>query len=201
MTEEGEEQTCFDLEFAFTKYERESNKKKGNCEGTEKLRKRKQQERPGGHWDNMEKNDWQDQKNNNGSDFMKVVQDAINSGDYQQLNEQVRKTVVVPYRKCAIWVETAKWYYGGDATGRKRTAGRSERGHEQCTAGVERVSKYRLEKNRSDIPYELPAKIIHRHIRRAPGSRHSRGNSCRPSMHRIRREKSQERFLPSQDTL
>ena len=41
----------------------------------------------------MEKNDWQDQKNNNGSDFMKVVQDAINSGDYQQLNEQVRKTV------------------------------------------------------------------------------------------------------------
>ena len=36
----------------------------------------------------MEKNDWQDQKNNNGSDFMKVVQDAINSGDYQQLNEQ-----------------------------------------------------------------------------------------------------------------
>lgn len=39
------------------------------------------------------KNDWQDQKNNNGSDFMKVVQDAINSGDYQQLNEQVRKTV------------------------------------------------------------------------------------------------------------
>ena len=55
--------------------------------------KRKQQERPGGHWVNMEKNDWQDQKNNNGSDFMKVVQDAINSGDYQQLNEQVRKTV------------------------------------------------------------------------------------------------------------
>ncbi|RHS56626.1 hypothetical protein DW961_09565 [Blautia sp. AM46-3MH] len=51
--------------------------------------------------------------------------------------------------------KTAKWYYGGDATGRKRTAGRSERGHEQCTAGVERVSKYRLEKNRSDIPYEL----------------------------------------------
>ena len=41
----------------------------------------------------MEKNDRQDQKNNNGSDFMKVVQDAINSGDYQQLNEQVRKTV------------------------------------------------------------------------------------------------------------
>ena len=41
----------------------------------------------------MEKNDWQDQKTNNGSDFMKVVQDAINSGDYQQLNEQVRKTV------------------------------------------------------------------------------------------------------------
>ena len=32
-------------------------------------------------------------KTNNGSDFMKVVQDAINSGDYQQLNEQVRKTV------------------------------------------------------------------------------------------------------------
>lgn len=56
-------------------------------------KKRKQQERPGGHWVNMEKNDWQDQKNNNGSDFMKVVQDAINSGDYQQLNEQVRKTV------------------------------------------------------------------------------------------------------------
>lgn len=55
--------------------------------------KRKQQERPGGHWVNMEKNDRQDQKNNNGSDFMKVVQDAINSGDYQQLNEQVRKTV------------------------------------------------------------------------------------------------------------
>ena len=41
----------------------------------------------------MEKNDWQDQKNNKESDFMKVVQDAINSGDYQQLNEQVRKTV------------------------------------------------------------------------------------------------------------
>ena len=36
---------------------------------------------------------------------------------------------------------------------------------------------------------------------RVPGSGHSRGNSCRPSMHRIRREKSQERFLPSQDTL
>ena len=70
-------------------------------------KKRKQQERPGGHWVNMEKNDWQDQKNNNGSDFMKVVQDAINSGDYQQLNEQVRKTVL-PYRKCTIWVENCK---------------------------------------------------------------------------------------------
>lgn len=37
-------------------------------------------------------NDWQSQKQNN-SDFMKVVQDAINSGDYRQLNEQVKKTV------------------------------------------------------------------------------------------------------------
>lgn len=41
----------------------------------------------------MERNDWQDQKNNSSSDFMKVVQDAINSGDYRQLNDQVRKTV------------------------------------------------------------------------------------------------------------
>ena len=51
----------------------------------------------------MEKNDWQDQKNNNGSDFMKVVQDAINSGDYQQLNEQVRKTVSASVQEvCSI---------------------------------------------------------------------------------------------------
>ena len=56
----------------------------------------------------MEKNDWQDQKNNNGSDFMKVVQDAINSGDYQQLNEQVRKTVSASVQEVYNMVENCK---------------------------------------------------------------------------------------------
>lgn len=37
----------------------------------------------------METNDWQKK----GNDFWKVVQDAVNSGNYQQLNQQVRNTI------------------------------------------------------------------------------------------------------------
>lgn len=37
----------------------------------------------------MENNDWQKK----GNDFWKVVQDAVNSGNYQQLNQQVRNTI------------------------------------------------------------------------------------------------------------
>lgn len=37
----------------------------------------------------MENKDWQ----KNGNDFWNVVQDAVNSGNYQQLNEQVRETI------------------------------------------------------------------------------------------------------------
>lgn len=42
----------------------------------------------------MEKNDQQESKHTP-ADFVKIVQDAINTGDYQQLNEQVKKSVNV----------------------------------------------------------------------------------------------------------
>ena len=37
----------------------------------------------------MENNDWQKK----GNEFWKVVQDAVNSGNYQQLNQQVKNTI------------------------------------------------------------------------------------------------------------
>ena len=145
----------------------------------------------------MEKNDWQDQKNNNGSDFMKVVQDAINSGDYQQLNEQVRKTVSASVQE--VYNMGGK-LQNGIMEGMRQAGNGLQEGLKEGMNSAQREWRESGKKQKWHT-VRITAKIIHRHIRRVPGSGHSRGNSCRPSMHRIRREKSQERFLPSQDTL
>ena len=149
----------------------------------------------------MEKNDWQDQKNNNGSDFMKVVQDAINSGDYQQLNEQVRKTVSASVQE--VYNMGGK-LQNGIMEGMRQAGNGLQEGLKEGMNSAQR--EWRESANtgwkKTEVhTVRITAKIIHRHIRRVPGSGCSRGNSCRPSMHRIRREKSQERFLLSQDTL
>lgn len=104
----------------------------------------------------MEKNDWQDQKNNNGSDFMKVVQDAINSGDYQQLNEQVRKTVSASVQE--VYNMGGK-LQNGIMEGMRQAGNGLQEGLKEGMNSAQREWRASgntgWKKNRSDIPYEL----------------------------------------------
>ena len=145
----------------------------------------------------MEKNDWQDQKNNNGSDFMKVVQDAINSGDYQQLNEQVRKTVSASVQEVC---NMGGKLQNGIMEGMRQAGNGLQEGLKEGMNSAQR--EWRESANTGWKKTEVTYRTNYgKDIRQVPGSGHSRGNSCRPSMHRIRQEKSQERFLPLQGTL
>lgn len=141
----------------------------------------------------MEKNDWQDQKNNNGSDFMKVVQDAINSGDYQQLNEQVRKTVSASVQE--VYNMGGK-LQNGIMEGMRQAGNGLQEGLKEGMNSAQR--EWRESANtgwkKTEVTYRTNYGKDHTPAYQAGAwKRTQQGKRCRPSMHRIRREKSQDR--------